>query len=95
MDQGFAMRLFGFTCFEGFHDAKTDTRALLAWKPGEVLLAFRGTESRTNMLTGASSGASVAACRPGAFAWQWQLCAAKQVVEMLQPPLLHVPGPPR
>lgn len=51
MDQGVAQRLFGFTGFEAFHDVRSDTRALLSWRDGLLLLAFRGTASAANALT--------------------------------------------
>ncbi len=51
MDQGVAQRLFGFTGFEAFHDIRSDTRALLSWRDGLLLLAFRGTASAANALT--------------------------------------------
>ncbi|EFN52844.1 hypothetical protein CHLNCDRAFT_138296 [Chlorella variabilis] len=51
MDQGVGQRLFGFTDFEAFHDAATDTRVLLSWRDGQLLLAFRGTASAANAVT--------------------------------------------
>lgn len=51
MDPVFARRLFGFTRMESFHDPATDTRVLLAWCQGSVLLAFRGTASSANIAT--------------------------------------------
>jgi hypothetical protein len=51
MDPVFARRLFGFSHLESFRDPATDTRALLAWRHGSVLLAFRGTASSANIAT--------------------------------------------
>lgn len=45
------MALYGLQGFEAFRDETTDTRALLAWRDGCILLAFRGTASTTNALT--------------------------------------------
>ena len=45
------MALFGFQGFEALHDPLTDTRALLAWRDGCLLLAFRGTASKANAVT--------------------------------------------
>ena len=51
MSQAAAQALFGFDQFEAFHDALTDTRVLLSWREGCLLVAFRGTASRTNAFT--------------------------------------------
>ncbi len=46
-----ALALFGFTGFEALHDPGSDTRLLLGWRDGVLLLAFRGTASRANAVT--------------------------------------------
>jgi len=51
MSQEWQMSLFGFTHLESFHDQQTDTRALLAWRDGCLLLSFRGTASKANAVT--------------------------------------------
>ena len=45
------MAMFGFQGFEAMRDPLTDTRALLAWRDGCLLLAFRGTASKANAVT--------------------------------------------
>jgi hypothetical protein len=51
MSQGAAQALFGFDQFEAMHDPLTDTRVVLSWREGCLLVAFRGTASRTNAFT--------------------------------------------
>lgn len=46
-----ALALFGFTGFDAIHDPGSDTRLLLGWRDGTLLLAFRGTASRANAVT--------------------------------------------
>lgn len=62
-----ALALFGFTDFEAIHDPGSDTRLLLGWRDGTLLLAFRGTASRANAVTDlkVGAGASIAGCTPG------------------------------
>lgn len=45
-----AMRLYGMKEFELLWERSTDTKALLAWSQGTVVLAFRGTASMANVL---------------------------------------------
>ena len=51
MSQRAAQALFGFGQFEALHDESTDTRVLLSWREGCLLVSFRGTASRTNAFT--------------------------------------------
>ncbi|KAL4439948.1 hypothetical protein ABPG75_002949 [Micractinium tetrahymenae] len=51
MSTAAALALFGLTGFEAIHDPGSDTRLLLGWKDGTLLLAFRGTASRANAAT--------------------------------------------
>jgi hypothetical protein len=47
-----AMRLFpGMDQFDLIWEKVTDTKMLMAWGPGTVVLAFRGTASFTNVVT--------------------------------------------
>ena len=46
-----ALSLFGLAHFEQLVNAELDTRALLGWADGLVVVGFRGTASRTNVLT--------------------------------------------
>lgn len=45
-----AMGLYGMKEFELLWERSTDTKALLAWSQGTVVLAFRGTASMANVL---------------------------------------------
>lgn len=51
MDHDYVMSQFKLTGFDSFQDPQTDTRALLGWRDGCLVLAFRGTASKTNALT--------------------------------------------
>ena len=58
MDQGACMSLFGLTDFAALQEPSTQTRAVLGWRPAggagapaTVVLAFRGTQSLSNVLS--------------------------------------------
>ncbi|KAK9790342.1 hypothetical protein WJX73_005473 [Symbiochloris irregularis] len=48
---GNALRLLGLNDVESFWDPALDTRAVMGWAPGLVVLAFRGTSSMRNALS--------------------------------------------
>ena len=45
-----AMGLYGLTDFELLWERATDTKALMAWGNGKLVLGFRGTASMANVL---------------------------------------------
>jgi hypothetical protein len=47
----YALSLFGLDNLEALHEEANDTRALVAWGGRTVVVAFRGTASRSNILT--------------------------------------------
>lgn len=54
MSTGHVMGLFDLPpdCFEALHAPGSDSRAVLGWRRGEaVVCSFRGTSSRTNVVT--------------------------------------------
>lgn len=51
MDRDWLMGLFGFTDFDAYREPKFDTRSVLAWRDGCLLLSFRGTASKANAVT--------------------------------------------
>jgi hypothetical protein len=45
-----AMGMYGLTDFELLWERASDTKALLAWGPDNMVLSFRGTASMANVL---------------------------------------------
>jgi hypothetical protein len=44
------MKLYDLTAFELLWERESDTKAMIAWNDGTVVLAFRGTASLRNVL---------------------------------------------
>jgi hypothetical protein len=56
MDPDWLLGLFSLEKLEAFYEPRLDTRCIVGWGGGTVVVSFRGTASKANAVTDAKVG---------------------------------------